>query len=142
MKVNLALKGLPRFTCLPEPVGQHRTTAHLLPDEADAVRVITEGFADVQAGRLPEFPTIEWYVCVFCCVVLCAVMCAAYALSLLLSQKKQATQTKNQSKQTKQQVLPDDRRPLAAGRRRPPQQRALRAVGAVRAERRAVVVAF
>ena len=50
------------FKCLPQEVGQHRTTAHLLPDEADAVRVITEGFADVLAGRLPVFPTIEWWV--------------------------------------------------------------------------------
>jgi len=22
---------------------------------------LTKGFADVQAGRLPDFPTIEWY---------------------------------------------------------------------------------
>src|ERR1044071_2212123 len=33
LKVNLALADLPRFTCLPEPVGQHRTTTHLLPEE-------------------------------------------------------------------------------------------------------------
>jgi len=31
--VNLALKGLPVFKCLPQAVGQHRTTTHLLPDE-------------------------------------------------------------------------------------------------------------
>jgi hypothetical protein len=33
LQVNLALKGLPRFRCLPEARGQHRTTAHLLPDK-------------------------------------------------------------------------------------------------------------
>ncbi len=31
--MNLALRGLPVFRCLPQPVGQHRTTTHLLPDE-------------------------------------------------------------------------------------------------------------
>jgi hypothetical protein len=60
--VNLALKGLPTFRCLPEDRGQHRTTAHLLPgDEASVLRSVQRAFADVQQGRLPEFPTIEWY---------------------------------------------------------------------------------
>jgi hypothetical protein len=31
--INLALKGLPRFRCLSEAYGHHRTTTHLLPDE-------------------------------------------------------------------------------------------------------------
>lgn len=62
MKVNLALNGLPTFTCLPEDRGQHGATTHLLPDERDVMRMLREQYADVQAGRLPEFPTIEWYV--------------------------------------------------------------------------------
>jgi phytoene dehydrogenase-like protein len=61
-KVNLALKGLPRFTCLPEDRGQFGTTMHLLPDERDVLRSLEEGFAAVKNGKLPEFPTIEWYV--------------------------------------------------------------------------------
>jgi phytoene dehydrogenase-like protein len=62
LKINLALRGLPEFTCLPanapSPFG---STIHLLPQERpmDAVR---EMWRDVQAGRLPEFPTIEWYL--------------------------------------------------------------------------------
>ena len=64
LKVNLALRDLPRFTCLPadapSPFG---STIHLLDDgdgrPLDAVRAM---WAEVQAGRLPEFPTIEWYV--------------------------------------------------------------------------------
>jgi phytoene dehydrogenase-like protein len=67
LKINLALRDLPRFSCLPagapSPFG---STVHLLPEEEmtgrhpmDAVRAM---WADVQAGRLPEFPTIEWYV--------------------------------------------------------------------------------
>jgi phytoene dehydrogenase-like protein len=59
LKVNLALRDLPTFTCLPggSPFG---ATVHLLPDGGlDAVR---RQWADVQAGRLPDFPTIEWYV--------------------------------------------------------------------------------
>ena len=62
MKVNLALKGLPRFTCLPENRGQFGSTMHLLPDEGEVMARMREAFADVKAGRLPQFPTIEWYV--------------------------------------------------------------------------------
>lgn len=62
LKINLALRDLPRFTCLPpdapSPFG---STIHLLPqqDPMDAVRAM---WADVQADRLPDFPTIEWYL--------------------------------------------------------------------------------
>jgi phytoene dehydrogenase-like protein len=62
LKVNLALRGLPQFSCLPpdapSPFG---STIHLLPQERplDAVRQM---WADVQVGRLPGFPTIEWYL--------------------------------------------------------------------------------
>jgi phytoene dehydrogenase-like protein len=61
-KVNLALRGLPRFTCLPEDRGQFGPTIHLLPDEKDVMRHIKEGFAMVQRGELDPFPTIEWYI--------------------------------------------------------------------------------
>jgi phytoene dehydrogenase-like protein len=61
-KVNLALKGLPRFTCLPEDRGQFGSTMHLLPDEEEVMPAMRRAFLDVKAGRLPEFPTIEWYV--------------------------------------------------------------------------------
>jgi phytoene dehydrogenase-like protein len=61
-KVNLALKGLPKFKCLPEDRGQFGPTIHLLPDEKDVMRSLHEGFAAVQEGRLAEFPTIEWYI--------------------------------------------------------------------------------
>ena len=72
MKVNLALKDLPRFSCLPadapSPFG---STIHLLPGsaglagqaETDSPMAALRGmWADVQAGRLPEEPTIEWYL--------------------------------------------------------------------------------
>ncbi|HUJ28590.1 MAG TPA: NAD(P)/FAD-dependent oxidoreductase, partial [Myxococcales bacterium] len=62
MKVNLALRDLPRFTCLPENRGQYGSTMHLLPDEPEVMAAMHEAFADVKAGRLPKFPTIEWYV--------------------------------------------------------------------------------
>ena len=61
MQVNLAPKGLPKFKCLPEQQGQHHGTMHLLPQE-DPVAQLQEAFADAQAGRLPQFPTIEWYI--------------------------------------------------------------------------------
>src|SRR3954466_14897997 len=62
LKVNLALKDLPRFSCLPEDRGQFGSTMHLLPDEPEVMGAMHDAFADVKAGRLPKFPTIEWYV--------------------------------------------------------------------------------
>lgn len=61
MKVNLCLDGLPTFTCLPEPVGQHRTTTHLLSLGDDPVGALKRSYADAVAGRVPARPTIEWY---------------------------------------------------------------------------------
>lgn len=64
LKVNLALRGLPRFSCLP-PERQAAAcgpTIHLLPDERDVLASLERSFADVRAGRLPDFPTIEWYI--------------------------------------------------------------------------------
>ncbi|MBD2740040.1 NAD(P)/FAD-dependent oxidoreductase [Coleofasciculus sp. FACHB-1120] len=61
-KVNLCLRGLPEFTCLPQNCGQYGTTIHLLPDEKEVMGMLHRAFADVQAGRLPEFPAIEWYI--------------------------------------------------------------------------------
>ena len=62
MKVNLALRGLPKFTCLPEDRGQYGATIHLLPSEDRVIEALRTGFADVQQGKLTEFPTIEWYI--------------------------------------------------------------------------------
>ena len=72
LKLNLALKALPAFSCLPadapSPFG---STVHLLPGsaglaglaEADSpMAALRAMWADVQAGRLPAEPTIEWYV--------------------------------------------------------------------------------
>jgi phytoene dehydrogenase-like protein len=61
IKVNLCLRDLPKFSCLPEPQGQHRATIHLLP-ESGTRRALQEAFVDSQRGRLPENPSIEWYV--------------------------------------------------------------------------------
>ncbi|MPZ25697.1 MAG: NAD(P)-binding protein [Micromonosporaceae bacterium] len=69
LKVNLALRDLPRFSCLPDsapsPFG---STIHLLPGSAGLagstapMAALRQMWADVQAGRLPVEPTIEWYV--------------------------------------------------------------------------------
>jgi phytoene dehydrogenase-like protein len=65
LKVNLALRGLPKFKCGVElggarPIGP---TIHLLPDETTGVLAsLEQSYADAQAGRLPDFPAIEWYV--------------------------------------------------------------------------------
>ncbi|XVU24167.1 phytoene desaturase family protein [Actinoplanes sp. CA-054009] len=72
LKINLALRGLPQFSCLPagspSPFG---STIHLLPGSAGLAGVpgtdspmaaLRAMWADVQAGRLPDEPTIEWYL--------------------------------------------------------------------------------
>ncbi|MDQ1539665.1 MAG: hypothetical protein QOH29_391 [Actinomycetota bacterium] len=61
MKVNLALTDLPTFTCLPERRGQHGATIHLLPED-DVLGSLKSTYADVKAGKLADFPTIEWYI--------------------------------------------------------------------------------
>ena len=60
LKVNLCFDALPVFRCLPEDRGQFRTTIHLLPEE-NPIAAMRRAFADASAGRLPEFPAIEWY---------------------------------------------------------------------------------
>ncbi|HVE98118.1 MAG TPA: NAD(P)/FAD-dependent oxidoreductase [Mycobacteriales bacterium] len=62
LKVNLALRDVPTFTSLPDDRGQHSATIHLLPQVDDVLGAVQDMWADVQAGRLPDFPTIEWYV--------------------------------------------------------------------------------
>jgi len=62
LKINLALSALPKFKCLPDGVGPGGATVHLLPEEDKVIATLKSSFADVQDGRLPEFPTIEWYV--------------------------------------------------------------------------------
>ncbi|WP_250001713.1 NAD(P)/FAD-dependent oxidoreductase [Actinoplanes sp. M2I2] len=72
LKLNLALRGLPSFSCLPpgtaSPFG---STIHLLPGSAglagtastdSPMAALRAMWADVQAGRLPAEPTIEWYL--------------------------------------------------------------------------------
>jgi phytoene dehydrogenase-like protein len=66
LKLNLALRDLPRFSCLPEgspsPFG---ATIHLLPGSDGGrapMAALRAMWADVRAGRLPEEPTIEWYL--------------------------------------------------------------------------------
>jgi phytoene dehydrogenase-like protein len=61
MKVNLALRDLPTFRCLPEQVGQHGATIHLLPQD-DVLNSLKRAYAEAKSGRLADFPTIEWYI--------------------------------------------------------------------------------
>ncbi len=62
LKVNLALRELPRFGCLPHgapsPFG---STIHLLPQQSP-LHAVREMWRTVEAGGLPDFPTIEWYL--------------------------------------------------------------------------------
>lgn len=65
LKVNLALRDLPRFSCLPDdapnPFG---ATIHLLPGSepgGSPLAALRAMWEQVKAGRLPDEPTIEWY---------------------------------------------------------------------------------
>lgn len=66
LKVNLALRDLPQFSCLPSgapsPFG---STIHLLPGSepgGSPMAALRAMWSDVRAGRLPAEPTIEWYL--------------------------------------------------------------------------------
>ena len=66
MKVNLALRGLPRFSCL---VDRRRAGRRLAgrrsiccPTSAMSSPRSSAGSPTCRPGRLPEFPTIEWYI--------------------------------------------------------------------------------
>ena len=60
LKVNLALRHPPAFPSLGRPSGG--ATVHLLPGGDAPLAAVRAMWADVTAGRLPAFPTIEWYV--------------------------------------------------------------------------------
>eukprot|EP01114_Cavostelium_apophysatum_P004634 TRINITY_DN1496_c0_g1_i1.p1 TRINITY_DN1496_c0_g1~~TRINITY_DN1496_c0_g1_i1.p1 ORF type:complete len:463 (-),score=122.01 TRINITY_DN1496_c0_g1_i1:40-1428(-) len=62
IKVMLALKDLPKFTCLPQNVGQWMTTIHVLPQSGDIIGALRKNYQDCKNGKLPEFPAIEWYI--------------------------------------------------------------------------------
>eukprot|EP01023_Acetabularia_acetabulum_P065042 TRINITY_DN8561_c0_g3_i1.p1 TRINITY_DN8561_c0_g3~~TRINITY_DN8561_c0_g3_i1.p1 ORF type:complete len:586 (-),score=74.05 TRINITY_DN8561_c0_g3_i1:267-1943(-) len=62
-KLNMALKDIPTFKCLPQNVGQMSGTIHLLPDsEGDVLGAIDLAYQQAVSGNLPSFPTIEWYI--------------------------------------------------------------------------------
>lgn len=62
MKINMALKKLPTFKCLPENRGQHNGTIHILPPEKNILQTMRKGFEEVMQGKLSDFPTMEWYI--------------------------------------------------------------------------------
>lgn len=61
LKVNLALRGLPRFAALPEPQGQHGATIHLLHEQTDPLGALRATWRSVAAGELADAPPIEIY---------------------------------------------------------------------------------
>jgi len=58
-KINLALNGLPDFTCLPGTPGpQHRATMHICPD----IEYVERAWDDAKYGRPSEKPLLEMTV--------------------------------------------------------------------------------
>ena len=62
MKLNLALRALPRFRCLPDDPRTAGPTIHLLAPEGQALAAVDRAQAEAEAGRLPDLPPIEWYL--------------------------------------------------------------------------------
>jgi phytoene dehydrogenase-like protein len=65
MKVNLALSGLPAFTCAPGGAFEQEgfgATTYLLPEETEVHRVLAEGYAAVANGKLAETPAIQLHL--------------------------------------------------------------------------------
>ncbi len=61
-KLNLALERAPSFRCLPEHGPAFGPTIHLLPEEGSVLAELERGWRAVQAGKLADFPSIEWYM--------------------------------------------------------------------------------
>src|SRR6188768_2682254 len=61
-KLNLALERAPSFRCLPQHGPAFGPTIHLLPEEGSVLAELERGFRAVQAGKLADFPSIEWYM--------------------------------------------------------------------------------
>lgn len=61
LKLNLALREVPSFPALGGR-GTGGATVHLMPGEDHPLAAVRAMWADVEAGRLPDFPTIEWYL--------------------------------------------------------------------------------
>jgi phytoene dehydrogenase-like protein len=64
LKINLALRDLPRLSCLPDDApSPWGSTVHLLPDATGRpLEAVRRMWREVETGRLPDFPTMEWYV--------------------------------------------------------------------------------
>eukprot|EP00455_Lapot_gusevi_P048771 TRINITY_DN67_c0_g1_i9.p1 TRINITY_DN67_c0_g1~~TRINITY_DN67_c0_g1_i9.p1 ORF type:complete len:236 (+),score=50.16 TRINITY_DN67_c0_g1_i9:49-756(+) len=61
-KLNMCLRGLPKFKCLSEDRGQYGTTTHILPETNDILGYLVQSYKEAKAGKIPDFPTIEWYI--------------------------------------------------------------------------------
>lgn len=59
MKINLALRRHPDFSCLPEDKGQFVTTTHILPAVPDLVKTVIRSFEQARDGMLPDWPLVE-----------------------------------------------------------------------------------
>jgi phytoene dehydrogenase-like protein len=66
LKVNLALRDLPRFSCLPDGAPEvSGATVHLLPASTPGgapMTALRTMWTQVQAAQVPDEPTIEWYL--------------------------------------------------------------------------------
>ena len=62
LKVNLALEGLPRFTCRPDDTRTAGPTVHLLPQGDGAWDAVADAWRTAREGRLADEPTIEMYL--------------------------------------------------------------------------------
>jgi len=59
MKINVALRKHPTFSCLSEDQGQFVTTTHILPAVPNLVETVIRSFEQAHAGRLPDWPLVE-----------------------------------------------------------------------------------
>ncbi len=65
MKVNLALRGIPDFTCWPGGAYKHDgfgATGYLLPDEGEALTTLAAAYGQVSEGKLADAPSMQLYL--------------------------------------------------------------------------------
>ncbi len=59
MKINLALRGDPSFSCLSDDLGQFVTTTHILPAVPNMVETVIRSFEQARDGGIPDWPLVE-----------------------------------------------------------------------------------
>jgi len=61
MKINMCMKDLPKFSCLPNPPAKFGPTIHIMPQGENVIEELRKSYKEIGEGKLSDFPSMEWY---------------------------------------------------------------------------------